>query len=343
MRPSWSTSAAWPTVTGGIEPSCSGSPSSPRRPPPVRPPPASGCSSASVWCRPPVPRCSRPPPSGWCSPPPSPNAGPAPCGPGRPSVGMSAAIGPVVGGLLVALSWRWVFLVNVPVGIVTLIVGWRRLPHVPGPRQRATRSAGGAARDRGCRRPHLRAGQGQRLGMGLPVHHRDARRVGRPDRLVRAALPAEPEPAHPPVAVPVTPASPGRRWWPSSSPPPSEPCCCRSCCGSRASGDGRRCAAGLAIAPGPLMVPLVSFLVAGRLIARYGPALVIALGSLAFGVGISWWALADHRRTQLPLGRAGRDDPHRCRGGPHPPDHDGHRRVVASPAVVRHRIRASST
>lgn len=31
-----------------------------------------------------------------------------------------------------AASWRWVFLVNLPVGIAALVVGWRRLPHVPG-------------------------------------------------------------------------------------------------------------------------------------------------------------------------------------------------------------------
>ena len=46
--------------------------------------------------------------------------------------GMAAAIGPVVGGLLVAASWRWVFLVNVPIGIVALVMGWRLLPHIPG-------------------------------------------------------------------------------------------------------------------------------------------------------------------------------------------------------------------
>src|SRR5689334_17283282 len=46
--------------------------------------------------------------------------------------GLAAAAGPVVGGLLVAASWRWVFLVNVPIGLAALAAGRRRLPHVPG-------------------------------------------------------------------------------------------------------------------------------------------------------------------------------------------------------------------
>ena len=46
--------------------------------------------------------------------------------------GLAAAAGPVAGGLLVAASWRWVFLVNVPVGAVALAVGWRKLPPIPG-------------------------------------------------------------------------------------------------------------------------------------------------------------------------------------------------------------------
>ena len=40
------------------------------------------------------------------------------------------------------------------------------------------------------------------------------------------------------------------------------------------------------------MVPLCSFLVAGRLIARFGPAVVIALGSVCFAGGVAWWAIA---------------------------------------------------
>ena len=40
------------------------------------------------------------------------------------------------------------------------------------------------------------------------------------------------------------------------------------------------------------MVPLFSFLVAGRLIARFGPGAVIAAGSTIFAAGVAWWALA---------------------------------------------------
>jgi EmrB/QacA subfamily drug resistance transporter len=42
--------------------------------------------------------------------------------------GLAAAAGPVLGGLLVQLDWRWVFLVNLPIGVFTLIAGWRVLP-----------------------------------------------------------------------------------------------------------------------------------------------------------------------------------------------------------------------
>jgi len=49
---------------------------------------------------------------------------------------------------------------------------------------------------------------------------------------------------------------------------------------------------GLAIAPGPIVVPFMAFVAAGRMIARYGPARVIVLGAAAFGAGVAWWALA---------------------------------------------------
>lgn len=42
--------------------------------------------------------------------------------------GLAAATGPVAGGLLVAWDWRWVFVVNLPIGVASLIAGWIALP-----------------------------------------------------------------------------------------------------------------------------------------------------------------------------------------------------------------------
>ena len=47
--------------------------------------------------------------------------------------GVAAALGPPIGGLLVELSWRWIFVVNVPIGIVTAIVAARALQEVREP------------------------------------------------------------------------------------------------------------------------------------------------------------------------------------------------------------------
>jgi EmrB/QacA subfamily drug resistance transporter len=41
---------------------------------------------------------------------------------------LAAAAGPVLGGLLVEVSWRWVFIVNVPVGVLALVAGLAVLP-----------------------------------------------------------------------------------------------------------------------------------------------------------------------------------------------------------------------
>jgi EmrB/QacA subfamily drug resistance transporter len=37
---------------------------------------------------------------------------------------MAAALGPPLGGVLVGFSWQWIFLVNLPVGALTVVVGW---------------------------------------------------------------------------------------------------------------------------------------------------------------------------------------------------------------------------
>jgi EmrB/QacA subfamily drug resistance transporter len=47
--------------------------------------------------------------------------------------GVAAAAGPPVGGLLVELSWSWVFLINIPIGIVALVAGSRTLREIRDP------------------------------------------------------------------------------------------------------------------------------------------------------------------------------------------------------------------
>jgi EmrB/QacA subfamily drug resistance transporter len=56
------------------------------------------------------------------------------------TVGISTAAGPVLGGLVIALAggpdgWRWIFFVNVPIGVVALVLAARLLPRAA-PRRR---------------------------------------------------------------------------------------------------------------------------------------------------------------------------------------------------------------
>lgn len=56
------------------------------------------------------------------------------------TVGISSAVGPITGGLILALAtgpqgWRWIFYVNLPIGVAAVLLGRRLLPRVrPGRR-----------------------------------------------------------------------------------------------------------------------------------------------------------------------------------------------------------------
>ncbi len=43
---------------------------------------------------------------------------------------LAPILGPVVGGLILEnLHWSWIFFVNVPIGVLAFVLGWRMLPH----------------------------------------------------------------------------------------------------------------------------------------------------------------------------------------------------------------------
>jgi MFS family permease len=59
------------------------------------------------------------------------------------TIGLSTAVGPVVGGLILAVftgpdGWRWVFYVNVPIGLLALVLAARLVPSTPGGGRRSS-------------------------------------------------------------------------------------------------------------------------------------------------------------------------------------------------------------
>jgi EmrB/QacA subfamily drug resistance transporter len=218
--------------------------------------------------------------------------------------GLAAALGPVVGGVLVAASWRWVFLVNVPIGIVAVIAGWRRPPHAAGHPVPRPDALGAALVTLGVAALTLGLVKGNDWGWGsaatlitvvasvvaLSLFALHCARARNP--LIDAALFRVRAFSGSSVVAVVFSVAFGamllsivlwdQQVWGWSA-----------------------LTTGLAVAPGPLMVPLFSFLVAGRLIARYGPGPVIAVGATIYACGAAWWTLSagvtpDYAGEMLP-------------------------------------------
>ena len=218
--------------------------------------------------------------------------------------GLAAALGPVVGGLLVAASWRWVFLVNVPIGIVALVIGWRRLPDIPGHSGPRPDLLGTVLATLGIASLTLALIEGNSWGwtsaatllllsfslallIAFAAHCQHARNPLIEPELFRArsftgaTL----------VAIVFSASFGGmllsvvlwaQNVWHWSA-----------------------FQSGIAIAPGPLMVPFFAFLVSGRLAARIGAAAVVSLGLVCFGAGLAWFGFAvatqpDYATQMLP-------------------------------------------
>ena len=204
--------------------------------------------------------------------------------------GFAAALGPLVGGLLVTASWRWIFLVNVPIGLLALVVGWIKLPRVPGHDvpapylwAAALITAGIATltfgivklNDWGWNAPAVALSfAAAAVMLALFVAH--CLRSDNPfidpalfriRDFTRATLTMAPfSTAFGGFLLSLVLWEEGVWHWPAMK-------------------------IGLAIAPGPLMVPITSLLLAGRLIARFDARTVVAAGLIVFTGGVIVWAV----------------------------------------------------
>jgi len=202
--------------------------------------------------------------------------------------GAAAALGPVVGGFLVALSWRWVFYVNVPIGLLAVIVGWLRLPNVPGHPVKAPDALGATLVTGGVALLSLGLVEGNDWGWGsarvlAALGGSAVLLAGFVLHLVRSR-----NPLFDPRLFLI------RAFRGSAA---------VSLVFSIAFGamllsivlwmqevwGWSALHTGLAFAPGPLMVPLFGLVFTGPLIARFGPNRVIAAGATIYALGIASW------------------------------------------------------
>ncbi|MGW5723723.1 MFS transporter [Amycolatopsis sp. NPDC003865] len=220
------------------------------------------------------------------------------------SVGAAAAaLGPPVGGLLVEASWRWVFLVNLPICALTLLAGPRVLRE---------------SRDATTGVPDLVGAAGLLAGVGALAYAL----VEAPGRGWTAG----------PVVLAFALAVVALAWVPLRSarhavpvldlPALRVPTLWLACVttGVFAAGFAAMLfgnvlfltsvwhdsilVAGLSLAPGPLVVVPVSIL-GGRFVHRFGPGPVVALGGVSFGAGTLIWLLRmgstpDYAAAMLP-------------------------------------------
>jgi EmrB/QacA subfamily drug resistance transporter len=205
--------------------------------------------------------------------------------------GVSAALGPVAGGLLVQLDWRWVFLVNLPVGVAAMLAGARVLPHPPARAAEPLPDLVGAvlliAAVGGLTGALVEGpswGWASARELGLLAAAAAAlvwflRRCARHDRpLVELHLLRIPAFRSATVAVFVFGIAFAAMLL-------SNVLWCQTVWHYSA------LRTGLAIAPGPAMVPALA-MAAGPLARRLGPAPVAAAGNLLFAAGLLWRVVA---------------------------------------------------
>lgn len=202
--------------------------------------------------------------------------------------GLGAALGPVLGGILVEFGWRWVFLVNVPLGIIAVALGLRLLPDPPGDGGRLPDLFGALLLVGTIATFVLALVKGEDWGWSsAAVLLAFAAAV-----LLAIAFAVSSARHHSPVVDPALLRAPNFALMAGNSiffNMAFGAMLLSSVLWAQNTWGWSALRTGLAIAPGPLVVPLVAIL-AGKLIARIGAGPVIAAGGIAFAAGMLWWA-----------------------------------------------------
>ncbi|MFE6664371.1 MFS transporter [Streptomyces sp. NPDC057697] len=205
--------------------------------------------------------------------------------------GIAAGLGPVVGGVLVEADWRWVFLVNVPVGVIGLLAGARRLPDARPHREGPFPDLVGAvlltlaigalalalvkADAWGWSSPRVLVALVATAVLAAGFWVRSARH---PAPVVELPLLRTPVFATATLAALLFTVAFAAMLltavlW------------CQQVWGYSA------IRTGLAVAPGPLVVPVLAVL-SGPVVRRLGAGRTAAAGCLLFAAGLAWWAVA---------------------------------------------------
>ncbi len=195
--------------------------------------------------------------------------------------GFAAALGPLFGGLLVPISWRLIFWVNLPIGVLAIVVGWLKLPRIAGhdaprpPFSAALLVTVGIAalvlaivkvNDWGWRSPGVAASVAV-AALCIVLFYRHCTRHSNPF-IEPGLFRIRPFTGATLIMAPYSVAFGGlvlsvvlweQTVWHWSA-----------------------LQSGLTITPGPFMVPITSLFLSGRLLRWIGPAGVISLGILAF-------------------------------------------------------------
>lgn len=203
--------------------------------------------------------------------------------------GLAAALGPLAGGVLVTFDWRWIFIVNVPIGMVALIVGWLKLPEVPG--HDVPRPSSWAALLVTCGIGALTLAIVKANDWGWSSHG-----VVLGFAIAAFSLAAftwhclnSNNPFVDPALFKVRPFT-GATFVMAPYSAAFGAMLLSVALWEQTVWGWSALKTGLAIAPGPLLVPFTSLLFARRLIARFGAAAVVSAGIASFAGGLTIWA-----------------------------------------------------